>query len=492
MTISGHPETATAPQAPQPTTLSVPMLIDGKRASARQTQRVITESGANAIMPAFTAEVKDRLLSLDRNLLVGTSTQAIVSFLNRVGRNWRSEDYSRRRLYIRQLQQVLGYSEAAAEHEADWIGVVLTSHARMLDLIGIELGNRFLLDEWTRVDEALVRAYPLGLAVHILPGNVPSSTLLSMLRAVLTKNLSVLKVASGDPITATALVLSFMEVDPEHPVSRAVNVVYWPEGDPLGTEIVRSADAVCAWGSGPAITWAKEHTHPEASFLPFGPKRSVALVGPGADLIATARGLAHDISVYDQAACFSMQRVFVQGPVGPLVEELKKALEHYEELLPPQFLGVDDLAALNAQRLEYVFEGGQDHTVGERSAVIVVDPDVSIAPPLRRTILLHPVKDLREAYPYVDAGVQTVGAAPWDLLTEHRDQLALRGANRFVELGLSNVFRVGGAHDGMRPMQRLVRYASQEAPASEIPKGMVLPLDQTKILENKSFQDVIL
>jgi long-chain-fatty-acyl-CoA reductase len=327
--------------------------------------------------------------------------------------------------------------------------------------------------------------------VHVLPGNVPSSTVMSTIRALLTKNVSVLKAASGDPVTPAALALSFAEVDPTHPVSRAVNVVYWPENDPLGREVAYAADGVCAWGAGAAIEWARANTAPEASFVPFGPKRSVALIGKDADLRAAALGVAHDVSVNDQAACFSMQRVFVEGSPDPLVGELESALKHYEDLLPPQQLSVDDLAALNAARLDYVFNGGKDYGAGTRAAIIVAPPDLPIESPLRRTVLVHPVADLREAYSYVDSGVQTVGAAPWSLLEAHREELARRGVNRFVELGLSNVFRVGGAHDGMRPLQRLVRYASHESASTEIPKGMVLALDQTRILENRSFTDVV-
>jgi long-chain-fatty-acyl-CoA reductase len=470
--------------------IALPMLIDGKRFGTGSTE-LTTIGGGRATMPAFTSAARDKLLSLDRGLLRDVPIQSIVSFLNRVGKNWRSEDYSRRRLFVRQLQTVMGYSELAAEHEADWIGAVLTSHSRMLDLINIELGSRFILDEWVRVEEALVRAFPLGLVAHILPGNVPASNILSVVRALITKNISVLKASSADPVTPVSFALSLLEVDPHHPVARAVNVVYWPEDDPLGDEVVRSADAVCAWGTAPAIEWARKRVSSDASFLPFGPKRSIALVGRDADWKAAALGLAHDVSTYDQAACFSVQRVFVEGDPEPLLHELTSAMSHYEELLPPRELSVDDLAYLNARRLDHVFGGGKVHSTAGRASVIVAPPDHTIESPLGRTLLVHPVEDLRAAYDHIDREVQTVAAAPWELLAEHRDAIAARGVSRFVDLGLANVFRVGGAHDGMRPLQRLVRFASQEAPVSEIPKGMVLKLDLTTILENKSFQDVI-
>lgn len=471
--------------------LSLPMLIDGRRFSAGSDQLVASGPETDVTMPAFTAEALDKINSLDRHLLADVPLHDIVSFINRVGRNWRSEEYARRRLYIRQLQTVMGYSQEAAEHEADMIGVILTSHTRMMDAVGVELGDRYVIDEWVRTEEAFVRAYPVGLVAHILPGNVPSSNVLSLVRALVTKNISLLKPASGDPVTPVSLALSFQEVDPDHPVARAVNVAYWPDDDPLGARLVRGADAVCAWGSAPAIAWAKENAAPEASFIPFGPKRSVALIGADADLVSAAEGLAHDVSVYDQAACFSIQRVFLAAPLEPFVAELQRALGHYEDLLPPQELDEHNHAALNAQRLDLVFSGADEHKAGQRAAIMVAPVDVTLPSPLRRTIILHPVDDLSVAYDHVDPGVQTIAAAPWGLLAGHRDALARRGVSRFVELGLSNIFRVGGAHDGMRPLSRMVRFVSQEASSAEIPKGMVLTLNLTRILENRSFQDVI-
>ncbi len=243
--------------------LKLPFIVGGKRYVAPGEQQVLrTEDRCEVILPAFTADVKSKIDGLDRNLLRDVPIQDIIAFLNRVGRNWRSSEYSRRRLFIGQLQMVLGYSEEAAEHEADWIGVLFTSHARMLDLLDIELGSRFILDEWVRSDEAMVHAYPVGRVTHVLPGNVPSSTVISLLRALLTKNISVLKVASGDPVTALSLALSLIELDASHPVTRAVTVAYWPEDNELGAELIRSSDGVVAWGSAIAVQRAKERSVP--------------------------------------------------------------------------------------------------------------------------------------------------------------------------------------------------------------------------------------
>ena len=66
-----------------------------------------------------------------------------------------------------------------AKNEADWIAVLLSSNYRFYDLLNVELGNWQILDNWVLREEAFVRAFPCGLALHVLPGNVPLSAVLS-------------------------------------------------------------------------------------------------------------------------------------------------------------------------------------------------------------------------------------------------------------------------------------------------------------------------
>ncbi|EMN7334158.1 acyl-CoA reductase, partial [Vibrio vulnificus] len=47
----------------------------------------------------------------------------IINFLYTVGQRWKSEEYSRRRAYIRSLINYLGYSPQMAKLEANWIAM---------------------------------------------------------------------------------------------------------------------------------------------------------------------------------------------------------------------------------------------------------------------------------------------------------------------------------------------------------------------------------
>jgi long-chain-fatty-acyl-CoA reductase len=475
----------------RPALQNQPLMIWGRRVTPNRVVEVTGTGGGIVRQGTIDDVLVEELVSVDRNALASTPTQDIIAFLARCGALWKSDEYARRRLYTRQLCQVMGYSPEMAEAEADMIASLLSAHWRLHDVLGAELPDRHVMDRWVPSEDCELRAFPRGLVVHLLPGNVPISSVVSLLRAVLTRNMSVAKVAGGDPVTALALALSFLDVDAEHPVARSLSVVYWPKDDPLGARVVGAADAVCVWGGEPAIRWAQQHAAPEAARLVFGPKRSLAMVGREADVEQAATGLAHDVCVYEQRACFSIHQVFVEEPVGPFVEALHRALTRYESILPRSAFSTDELAAASLERLAHEFMGSDVRSAGTWTT-IACSPDRVRALSGVRTVFVHPVRDLAETSEWVDADVQTVAAAPWHVLLPMRDDLARRGAARFVELGLSNLFRLGGTHDALQPLAGLVRLVATESPSGAHGKGMILPLDQTSLLENRRMKDLIL
>src|SRR6185295_13704113 len=114
--------------------------------SAEAVQHVRLRFGS-AVLPALTEAVLAQVLASPKHELACLPMQEIIGFLNRIGRLWQNKEYPRRRLFIRQACQHLGYSEKVAEVEADWIASLLRSHSRCWDQLEAELGSRFLLDE---------------------------------------------------------------------------------------------------------------------------------------------------------------------------------------------------------------------------------------------------------------------------------------------------------------------------------------------------------
>jgi long-chain-fatty-acyl-CoA reductase len=470
----------------------LPTLIWGARVPTERSTSLALRNGASAEVGYFDAALRALLLEAAPNPLSEVPLQEIIAFLNRAGRNWRNKGYTRRSLYLTHLQTYLGYSREAAEAETDRIASLLTSHSRAYDLVATELGNRYMVDEWVRAEDSWVRALPRGLTMHLLPGNVPIAIVLSLVRGLLTKNRCIAKLPSGDLFTALAFAASLSDVDGDHPVARALSVLYWEHDNSEARLVAGAADAICAWGGADAVGWAHRWARPDTSFACFGPKRSLAIIGKTADLASAARGVAHDVSIYDQRACFSTQRVFVEGKAARFRLLLEEELDKHAKLLPPTKATDDEACAVMMTRLEELYLGSKvRHPASANWTVVEAKPRNSPDHPLGRTVYVHSVGALTDAYEYIDSDVQTVAAAPWGVLGEHRDALARRGVSRFTEVGMSNMFRVGSTHDGINPLRSLVRIVCQDAPAAVHGKGMLRRIDQTDYLQAGDLRELV-
>jgi long-chain-fatty-acyl-CoA reductase len=474
----------------------LPFVIDGRRRLApRDEARSLRFDGeGSASLPRLTEACVDEILALDRFILRDVPLYEIIAFIKNVGQNWKSTEYARRRLYTSTVVELLGYSPAMAENEANWIALILSSHSYLYDQVAAELGDRHVLDRWVPRDEVELRALPRGRSLHILPGNVPLSCVASLVRGLLTKNSCVLKASSSDPVTPIFLALSFLDVDAKHPVARAVQAVHWPsdeDGSPQ-RRLLQGCDAVVAWGDRPAMEWATRHASSEAELVRFGPRRSLALIGRAADPVKAAECLAHDVAVYDQRACFSVRQVFVEGDPSALCSALREKLADYARLLPARRPDFDQQACAALAAHEEAFLGSQVWESSDASFRVIVCAARDVEPhPLGRTLYVHPVERLEQAAEFVTPDVQTIAAFPWQVMRELREEFARRGACRIVELGMNNLFRAGGSHDGILPMQRLVRFVSMEAPARVHTKGVTIAIDQTALLRHNHVLDFV-
>ncbi|WP_230457495.1 acyl-CoA reductase [Leptospira santarosai] len=473
--------------------VKLPFVIHGKAIKPESdNEQFIASNSGNIIFPKY--ETFRENFRKGKNPLAETSVQDIIGFLFRVGKLWENEEYIRRRMYIKQMCEYLGYSEKMAITEADFIGSSLRGGSRLWDTLDVELGNRHILDSWIKIEDSEVKAFPKGLMTHVLSGNAPIAVLLSILRSILTKNQTVVKVASGDPITPTHIAQSFLDVDNSHPVSQSIHTVYWPPNSSDGADFLRLSDGICVWGGAEALKWVHKNTAPGIEIISFGPKRSLSIIQTdNVDLEIAARLVAHDICMYDQEACFSTQNVFVLGDVKTFSNKLAEALVRYDKILPSPQRTIDETAKVLLSRLHNDFLGNEISASPENAwQVISSDPTDNIRHPGSRTAFVHSIASVSEIYKYVDSSVQTVAVYPWNFMKEFREELAKLGISRIVECGSSGVYRLGATHDGMYPITRFVRYVSMEAPSEVYPKGMTIPMNMSKIIEYRQFRDLFI
>lgn len=336
-----------------------------------------------------------------------------------------------------------------------------------------EIG-RELLDGWKEVEDMngrtrRIRAFPPRL-VHVLAGNAPGITAATILRGALTKGVHLLKMPSNDLYTASAMLRTMAEVDPDHPVTRSFSCVYWRGGDrEVEGALFRSQyfDRLVAWGGEAAIRSAIKYVAPGFDLVTFDPKVSISLLGQEAldspqAMYESAAAAATDASLFNQEVCAASRFIYAEGDrdalskwCGLLAQELTVERE-YADAIASTLLPADSRAEVGVLRsLTPMYEVfGSDDGSG---LVILSDEPVSFHPS-GKTVNVVRVPSLNAALEYVNVATQTIGIYPGSRGVELRDQLAARGMQRLVPLGEVIHVAPGFPHDGFLPMHRFVKW----------------------------------
>src|SRR4051794_313565 len=76
---------------------------------------------------------------------------------------------------------------------------------------------------------AFVRAFGAR-AVHVIAGNAPVVTAMTIARNALTRSDCIIKTPSNDPLTAAAFARTMIDMAPDHPLTKHLSVAYWKGG----------------------------------------------------------------------------------------------------------------------------------------------------------------------------------------------------------------------------------------------------------------------
>jgi long-chain-fatty-acyl-CoA reductase len=472
--------------------IRLPKIINGKRYDISKNDDILsivygtnTEVQIPKISDADIASIK----RAEKYPLHDVPVQEIVLFLNKIGRFWLPENAGHP-IYqeaLRNLMLINGYDQKMALRELNIISSVCTNHTGLHDLLDLELGNRFYMEEWVARGDALVHAEPVGNILNIMVGNVPVSGIMSIVRCLLTKNRILAKLPKRDTITTLFFALSMLEINAEHPVTKSMTICYWKGGDIIEDKLISLANLICVWGGKEVIESIKQKTKLGIDILEFGPKNSFSLIGKeSVDDKKMAIALAHDVSIYNQEACFSPQMVFVEGDHEVFCKNLKEGLDLYINLLPKAKVIEDIYANVTKTKLEILYKGGTIIESKEPQAwtiAVVESPSEIVEHPLNRFIFVIPVDNIKNCYPYVHPKIQTVTISPWSRNCEVRDYLTLNGVSKMTEVGMVESIRNGSTHDNIYPIQRMVRWVSVERGSDYWGKYILEgPVDTTKWL----------
>lgn len=355
------------------------------------------------------------------------------------------------------------------------------THDGLWSTVEANFANPDALDTWVeRTDQhgntGAMRAFPPRM-VHMLAGNSPTGCVSSIAQGALVKAVNVFKMPSSDPFTCVAMLRTMADVDSDHPVVRSMSAVYWRGGD---EQIERTLyrpqyfDRIVAWGGGDAINNVIKYLGPGIQLVSFDPKTSVSMIGPegfqsSAVIDEIAEAAATDVSVFNQEACLASRFIFVEGEregIEQFCAQLQQRLavdrlSASADAPPPPAAIKDEVEALTLMD-EAVKWGGFDG----RGLVLLTQEPVDFHPSNKTVNVVH-LDSLSEAVGYVNVATQTVGVYPAQLKATLRDRFASAGAQRVVRLGGAAKHVAGSPHDAMFPLQRFVKWISDEDAVSE-------------------------
>ena len=420
--------------------------------------------GVKVYIPRLTEADLQKIFE-NRVRLHDISLGEITQYLRNSGMVLCDPEYGLRKEAAEYGSLITGLSPEMIHRDFRTMSSYLKHRNVIYDLLDAELGTCRVIDEWVHNQVARIRAFPRGRALHILVGNVPIAGLYSILRSIITKNQTVVKLARRDIISSLYFALSLIkENSAMHLISRSMSVFYCDRHSSHLKKLMHTSDIICAWGQGGSMEALKQDVPYGVPFLEFCPKRSLSLVYLEDDtaLDKIAMRIANDFSVYDQEACFSPQHLFVIGDSNKLIPKICQWLDLQTHLLPKGKMTPDIASHVYRAKLEAQYRGWNVYE-GANQEWLLIDannPYLVTNHPLSRTIYVHAIQSPSEILPFVDDDTQTIGLYPLDkYMIEIANLFCSKGACRVCEIGLTSHFRQGFTHDGAYPLQQFVRMA---------------------------------
>jgi Acyl-CoA reductase (LuxC) len=377
------------------------------------------------------------------------------------------------------------------------------SRTSLVTMIERTIGARYL-DGW--VEETLpsgarvaIRAFGAR-AVHIVAGNHPAVSALTIARAALTRSDAIIKSPSNDPLTAAAIARTMIDMAPDHPVTRHLSVAYWKGGDAEVEDVLyqpQHIEKIVAWGGLQSISHIARYVQPGIDLITLDPKLSSTIIGAAAfrdeaTMRQVAERLAHDVGAGNQEGCVNARVVYIETGTQPhgieTANRFGALLRAAILRLPAHVSGpakvpnrelAEEVQALRLTSDEHRVIGGD-----AEGAVIVsqTNEPVDFARLLaNRTANLVPVDTLDEPIRACNAYTQTIGIYPESVKLQIRDRLALHGAQRLVSLGYASnasLMPLAGPQDAIEPLRRMCRWVVDESsdPAQQPLAAYVAPI----------------
>jgi hypothetical protein len=345
-------------------------------------------------------------------------------------------------------------------------------------LLDLNLGGKTAaIDGFVPQGRNYLAAKPQGLVATWMAGNVATLPMFSLVPALLTKNVCLMKLAQADPAGMDAILSVLAESESESlrgaELLEAVAVVWFDyHNHELNRQMSLAADAKIVWGGAEALRAIallprREH----CVEIEFGPKYSIGLIGhklleapDDAGLDAVVAAMVRDAATFDQRACSAPQTVFVERNARYELRDVgERFARHFARLPAKAELDAYTTLRILDVRARWAMDERKDVIASADGAnwTVCLDREPSLKEAVQsRTLFLTDVESWRDVVPLLSPKVQTVGLALNDLdeSLAFAEAATLAGVARCVRPGIMNNYE--SPWDGKLLLSQLVRWVT--------------------------------
>ncbi|MEZ0023960.1 phenylacetate-coenzyme A ligase PaaK-like adenylate-forming protein [Kitasatospora sp. MAP12-15] len=335
------------------------------------------------------------------------------------------------------------------------------------ELGGIDPGRLARFDFRREIFEGWL---PVGLLVHVAPGNAPAAGAFSVIEGLLAGNVNAIK-TSGSSRFTQLLLAALAELDPTGTIATRVLVLAFPSSRTGWLErLCAGADAVAAWGGEEALAGVAALVPAGCRLVDWGPKLSFAYLTEHSWAEPSAlRGIADDICRLDQQACSSPQVIYLDTDdteqVFAFAERfaavLAQTVAELDPALPDLLESAEITNTVLVAGLEEHLGLTRVHAAEDGNWHVLADVRSALrASPLYRTVWVKPlprkeiVQVLRPMRRYLQTAA--IGAERADLAVLAGEVLTA-GVLRVTVPGRMLDSYDGEPHDGVYALQRYSR-----------------------------------
>lgn len=168
-------------------------------------------------------------------------------------------------------------------------------------------GKRIVLQDGRTVTE---RLYPLGVLFHIAAGNQYGLAFYSVVEGLLTGNINIVKLPSGDDGLTAMIFMELFRIEPR--LREYVYLFDFPSGDTQAlAKMAEVSDAIAVWGGDRAVCAARRLAGADMKVVEWGHKLSFAYVTARGMEEEALKGVAQNMVSTNQLLCSSCQGIFV-------------------------------------------------------------------------------------------------------------------------------------------------------------------------------------